>query len=260
IADIGSASSATAVSSAQTANANSPNAAAYANLVQTQIGGSAVIFITNTNGGFAGPVDAVDLNQAYGSAAAGNGATAAATNGTDVIPAGTIMFQRSDVSGTEQTVAAFVGAPYSTANALDASNALGENGNPAMLAAVQAEPATAKSIGFVDFGIGTNGGVPATGITVLPVTVNGVTYTLPATSAAKTSILDALKDQARGNAQDTTGGSAANYPQGLARPLFYITEGTPNSVIQNFIQYSMSPTAAASDIDPTGMFGITEFA
>ncbi len=127
-------------------------------------------------------------------------------------------------------------------------------------------------MGFLDWGYA-NG---ATGIRILDVsTAADDAHIVAATAAGANTyhataqnIKNALHDLTKGYAQDTTltsetAGYLTNYPSsttnGLVRGLYYLTEGTPTSVVHDYINYAMTPTAATNDIDPAGMFGITEF-
>jgi phosphate transport system substrate-binding protein len=250
IADIGATSTIHSITDAQTAN---PTDLRYTNLQYSQIGGSAVVWVTNTaTPGAVSPVAAADVKAAY---LEGVGATGtAAAHGS--INKGAVMLTREAGSGTLETAAtwAYGGAVTKAFPA----GAVGTVDNSGMLAAVQT---TANGVGFLDYGYS----VGASGITVLTVSdksSDGNTYTYTASS---TTVKNDLKDMYHNLAQDTTAGgptkaATGGYPLGLARGLYYVTEGTPSSVISDFINYARTPTAAANDFDKANVFGITEFA
>jgi phosphate transport system substrate-binding protein len=246
IADIGATSTIHSITDAQTAN---PLDQHYQNLQYTQIGGSAVVWCANSNAGVTGPLTAAIVLGAYNDASNATGISTAYTTGGATIPAGTIMETRESGSGTMETAGTWLNGGTVTKSLPGVIN----QGNEGMLATLQS---TTHAFGFLDYGYT----VGASGITAFTVSDNGAgsfqTYT-----ASATNIKNGLKDLFHGFKQDTTGGSAAkSYPLNLVRGYYYVTEGTPSSVVADFINFAKTPSAAAQDFDTTNSFGITEFA
>ena len=149
ISDIGAASSASTITGAQTANPNNP---AYQNLYYTMIGGRGVVFIQDASM-IADPsnvVSTADLNAAYLDASGNGGKTTAVT--TNLTHIGTTMEQREAGSGTMSTAFGWIGGSAKGNTSTGYNNLPTQNGNAAMLAAVQAGTSTAPVIGFVDAG------------------------------------------------------------------------------------------------------------
>ena len=241
ISDIGAASSASNILTAQTNNPSDPN---YQNLYYTQIGGRGVVFITNkatpavSPAAQTGGVHTADLVFAFTNANVLNGKTTAASTGGDVL-INTVVEQRESGSGTENTVNSYLGTSMPIANA--GTN----NGNAAELSLVQTTP---SALGYVDAGYAITGGVasttPASGIIILNVTDSSsgspVTYV-----PSHANIKNSLKDWYYQHAQDNTGGSAKNYPQGLVGGLYWITKGTAPTASTNGIVTTPGTSSAA---------------
>jgi phosphate transport system substrate-binding protein len=216
----------------------------YPNLQTFQIGGSAVMVVTNDLTGTSVTGATKDgLKELYTAAEDidMDGKLGWTDSDTDkIIDAGEIgddssgtvitIYQRSDVSGTEETLSKeYLGDESLISN----SYAKGVSGNPAMVTAVDAD--TGVAIGFVDFGF-----LDDTKIKSLTLD----TYT---TVPDTTAILNTLA------------GKADKWPSKLCRPLNYITNGQPSSVEKDFINFAKSP-AAVEYFEECGMFGITQFA
>lgn len=209
----------------------------YPDVETYQIGGSAVVFIVNDAATLA-PVPKAELADAFGA----NDAFGAVLAAGDVDTA----FQRSEASGTEDTVSEYLGTT------VDKNlNATGQVGNSGMLAAIKADTTTPFAIGFVDFGYAVDAsGAEVTGIDIVSVIDGPVTGSEPVNKA---NVLKALKANKAGTTQENT------YPHGLVRPLNYMIKGTPSSVVKNYITFCQSPGAVA-DFNEAGMFGLSEFA
>nr|QNO41800.1 hypothetical protein EABBNKNM_00015 [Methanosarcinales archaeon ANME-2c ERB4]QNO42724.1 hypothetical protein APGODIHH_00013 [Methanosarcinales archaeon ANME-2c ERB4] len=151
------------------------------------------------------------------------------TGGSGNLSAITKIFDRSEESGTEDTFCKWVG------NTTFHSSVEGKSGNAGVLKAVEDTP---NSIGFVDFGFA-DGSDDAEAINLY----DGKQY-----FATKDDIKDQLKDSNK----DT-------YPNKLARPLNYMTNGDPNSMEQAFITFAMSP-GAATYFEECGYFPVTSIA
>jgi phosphate transport system substrate-binding protein len=272
IADIGAVSSGSTITSAQTANANDP---IYQNLYFTQVGGRGVVFIQDASK-VADPTNVVsqnDLLSAYTDALGNKGVTTVADGNISFV--GTTMEQREAGSGTQGTAFKWIGGLVATNGS--ANTALTgcpiNNGNAAMLAAVQAGKASAPVVGFVDSGYAITGGVTsnttASGISIMGVVASSQTAAYVPTH---TNIKNALHDWYYANAQDTT---SVNYPQGLVGGLYWITKGSSpsaftgnrvttvgtsaaGSTITGFISFSKSPTEAAA-FNNVGMYSMYDF-
>lgn len=256
IVDIGSASKAV------------PSDDKYKNLQTYQIGGSAVVVIANKDNTISN-ITAGALNASYALANSDGKVAFTATAGTvTAVAAGTTttLYQRAEGSGTEETFSEFIGDatdgdhPFKTDKNLDTSNAVGATGNAGVLSAVAS---SSNGIGFVDYGYATSSDKVVDGVKILGVsaskeidgtsaTFTPVTSTGASTSTLKSEILASLKGTANFPTDVSTGGKQ------LSRPLNYITNGEPNSVVKNYILYAQSP-ASKSTINGVGMFSIVEF-
>lgn len=215
---------------------NAAEKSTYPDLNTYQIGGSAVVFITADAASIPNATKA-ELIAAYDTQTfSGNLATIDA------------CYQRSDSSGTEDTVSNYLLGSDSAMNSKTAVT--GQLGNAGMLAAVRADTTSPYKLGFVDLGYAIDStGAEVPGIDIIAV-IDGTVTGQPVTKA---KVLEALKHERAKTPQ------ADNYPQGLVRPLNYIVKGTPSSVVSNYINWCMSPGAVA-DFNEVGAFGITEFA
>jgi phosphate transport system substrate-binding protein len=192
-------------------------------LTVTQIGGSAVVVIAHKD--FA--ADNVTKTELYNFITAGTKAGNVSTADKFV--------QRAEDSGTEETFAQWV--TDKAKKSLDEYNTENANGNAGVLESVKSHT---NYIGFVDAGYALNDD----DVKVL----NIVGYD----STADSKILQALKD-------DKAGTTSTAYPNGLTRPLNYMTKtDAPNSIAQKFIDFAQSP-AAIDLFHEAGMYSILEF-
>ncbi len=266
IADIGAASSASTITTAQTANPNDPN---YQNLYYTMIGGRGVVFIQDASNK-ADPTNMVapaDLSAAYLDASTNSGKTTVADGNITFI--GTTMEQREAGSGTMSTAFGWIGGNAKGNTSTGFNNLQTQNGNYAMLAAVQAGTATAPQFGFVDAGYAFTGGVTSN-TTASGITVVGVEDSTGVYVPTHANIKAALKDWVKGSAQGT------NYPQKLTGGLYWITKATAptassngiittpgtssaSSVVGNLLNFAKSPTEATA-FNNAGMYSLYDFA
>jgi len=269
ISDIGASSSASTITGAQTVNPNDPN---YQNLYYTMIGGRGVVFIQDASN-TAVPTNVVsagDLNAAYVDASANSGKITS-THGNITYSVPVTMEQREAGSGTMFTAFGWIGSLAAKNASSGFANIASQNGNAAMLAAVQAGSSTSPVIGFVDAGYAFTGtvtsNVTATGISVMGV-VDGTQ--MAAYVPTHANIKAALKDWVKGNSQGT------NYPQKLTGGLYWITKGTAptvsvngiitapgtsaaSSVVNNLINFAKSPGEATA-FNNAGMYSLYDFA
>ncbi len=241
LADIGSTSDLSKVTSAQSS---------YPNLKTYQIGGSGVTWIAHTGTVTTGNISRSQLESLYNT-------TFTATNGASQV---TSVYHRADSSGTEETAAKWVTAKegtvqtsfsYATASAVKSAT-----GNAGILAAVQANTG---ALGFVDMGYAydANTGAVVSGIQVLNVSEDVVSTAGgadpdPAKTFATTKANILAEDKLVLNAN---GGSVSSttYPAGLAKGLWYITNGEPSAVVKNFITFSQS-NGASTAMHNAGVF------
>ncbi len=215
----------------------------YPDLIVHRIGGSGIVIIAHPD--FPGDIiQKDDLIRLYDNKSENTG-------GYPGIAEVRATVQRSDASGTEETIAQWLFGPTvknldSAGNAGDTSRSgkvevLSADGSMAVLNLVKATPG---SIGFVDFGfaeanpevkmlrIGTGSGdvFPGTGVQFGP------------------AIRDELSLQ---NGMDD------RYVEGLTRPLLYLTKGSPDKWEEAFILFAQSP-GAAKYYKEVGYFPIIE--
>ena len=138
----------------------------------------------------------------------------------------TKAYARAESSGTQDTFLEWLGITDVHGNVTRAT------GNAGVLAAVAGAN---DAIGFVDFGYAEG----AAGIEI-------VDLADPYGQATSDTILDAL------SGEDT-------YPNGLTRPLNYITNGNPSVIVKDYINFARSP-GAIDLFHEAGMFSISEFA
>lgn len=199
----------------------------YKNLMYTQIGGSAVVVIVND--GFANPnVAKADLLAAYTSTLS---STFATTANYGNITSGTILYTRGESSGTKDTFSEYISTDGKTKGLAD--NAKPIIGNDLLASTIKAQT-SGSHLGYADYGVAKAAGVKM-------ISVEGEEPT-------SKNILDTLKNPA----------STTTYPAGLTRGLYYITNGEPTPVVNNFINFAASP-GANKYFNQVGMFGVTEF-
>ena len=194
--------------------------AKYPNIVTHKIGGSAVVVIVNSGSSITNATKA-EINEIYvnGTASSGNLTTI------------TTVFKRSEESGTQDTFCGWIGNKTDKFH----DDVVGKTGNAGVLKAVEDTP---NSIGFVDFGFA-DGSDDVRAINLY----DGKQYFV-------------TKDNIKAQLKDST---ADTYPDKLARPLNYLTNGEPNSMEQAFITFAMSP-GATTYFEECGYFPVTEIA
>ena len=213
-------------------------------------------------------VSTADLSAAYLDASNNGGKTTTAT--LNITKVGTTMEQREAGSGTMSTAFGWIGGSAKGNASAGYNNLPTQNGNAAMLAAVQAGTSTAPVIGFVDAGYAFSGSVTsnvtASGISVMGVVDESRPAPYVPTHA---NIKAALKDWVKGNTQGT------NYPQNLP----VVSTGSPRelhpplqstvllqprvpaqqSVVSNLINFAKSPTEATA-FNNAGNYSLYDFA
>ena len=193
--------------------------AKYPNIVTHKIGGSAVVVIVNSASSITNATKA-EINEIYV-----NGTFSGNLSGL------TQAFKRSEESGTQDTFCRWIGNKTDKFH----DDVVGKTGNAGVLKAVEDTP---NSIGFVDFGFA-DGSDDVRAINLY----DGKQYFV-------------TKDNIKAQLKDST---ADTYPDKLARPLNYLTNGEPNSMEQAFITFAMSP-GATTYFEECGYFPVTEIA
>lgn len=195
-------------------------------LQKHQIGASAVVVIAN---GITGTTTKSQLDALYrGADASGHVTTAQLTTAGLTGASGANLYQRDESSGTEETFSKWVNG---SKTAIDKTNAIGATGNAGVLKAVEANP---NSIGFVDFGFAEDSSVTLINIGA------GTDKT-----TVKAEILKTLK------------GETSTFPEGLTRPLNYLTNGAPSTLEQSFIDFARQPAQDAL-FDEVGYFSMID--
>lgn len=212
----------------------------YPDLQSHQIGGSGVVFVVPA-GSSAVAIEKTAVEKLYNATEDSNndgifGWTD--SNSDNIIQAtevsgtgtGLTTYQRAEASGTEATVAKdYLGKAETY---IDSSKALGVSGNAGMKAAIAGGAANAR-FGFLDYGF------VDSSVKMLNIVEGSTTYT-----TSKDNIKAALK------------GDTTKYPDKLARPLLYITNGAPSSVVQNFITFAQSPASIKTLEEEVGVFHV----
>ncbi|MFZ2454992.1 MAG: substrate-binding domain-containing protein [Candidatus Altiarchaeia archaeon] len=211
----------------------------YPDLEEHLIGGSGVVFIASTACTDAANVSKNALKACYNSSI-GTDCKLQMLNGTDITPTIGNVYERSEDSGTEDTVAKYVGYQDGTTSQLKTLGSHGKsaNGNQGILDAVKT--ATTCVIGFVDYGI-------AAGES------NIIILNVENKKAEKENIKSTLKTM-----------TDDKYPAGLARQLYYVSNGAPSSLAQKYIDFVNTPASAgeaqADCWEETGYIAAWEFA
>jgi len=325
--DIGAASSSSAVYAAVTYITS--NSIQGVTINPTLIGGSGIVFITNTVGGhgafisdptpsacneFSSRAIFEMYNEPNGQFAINAGACATGildASGVVACGVGLNCFQtygRGDNSGTQDTVTGWLTG--STVSVYPYANSVGETGNAGLLSAVQACKAVASvgtfsgCVGFVDIGfakgapagvtcpsgwaagetcgvalpeatsfdatVATLAGTPAATVTVSPVPTATCTTTSDcflaagsSTSALESLIEGALSNYANINPTQTANPTTNVYPDSggsLARSFYYVTNGTPTPLEQEFLNYMTSPsTTTQAFFTNNGYYSVYQF-
>ena len=216
----------------------------YPDLKEYLIGGSAVIVVTNAASPLPAGLTKAQLKSAYENVNATGFVNYNAGTFSGTYTTGDTVFkvyQRQETSGTEETFARYIAYPDSSAAALpDACNAIQLKGNQIIADTIAGTTgngvAAPAALGFIDWGyyhaqptkfnaIVLDGGSPVTEAVVK--------------AAVKNTI---------------AGGTPTTFPKGLCRGLYYVTNGEPNPIVKNFIQFASSP-AGSELVDKAGMFG-----
>jgi phosphate transport system substrate-binding protein len=190
----------------------------FTDLVQTEIGYSAVVMIASPS--FAKDnVVAADVQTAYKNSTDG---TVAVTAGN--LTAGDTLYQRGEISGTEDCFAKYIGFQDSTTKQFpETCKAKTATGNANLYSAVVSS--TGKAVGFCDYGFVTD----KTRLVGLDTVKANVT---------DANIKQAIKDAKAGNTYTTP------FPTKLTRTLYYVTKGSPNTNSQSFIDFAKKPDSA----------------
>jgi len=228
-------------------------------LNQFKIGGSGIVVIAHTGTFASNNITAQSLIASYSDGTTSNSYK---LGGAGAIPqtvdaAVSQVDTRSDASGTADTFYKVLG--YSGQITPTASK--GFQGNEGILADVQA---TTGALGFVDMGyVGILSGVTPANIQILGIDDTGAAAVgVKASPVFQTAAKDFLPSAANlkaaaknlvNNGKATTG----DYP--LARGLYFLTNGEPNSVVNSYITYVQSPGAQA-DFQAAGMYSMADLA
>ena len=164
-------------------------------------------------------------------------------NGTAVVGTVTLeAVQRDDPSGTEETFAAWIGQQDATTKQLVSTDkATPKQGNQGISEYIAGYPvSTTKGvIGFVDIGFAAGG-------------VNGnaaVIAALQNGTAASTST------KGVGKTYDTASISNSNNGKGLARDLFFYSQGVPTGAVKAYLDY-ITGSDGQKDVQAAGFFSI----
>lgn len=216
-----------------------------------QIGGSGVAIIVDSASAITG-VTKAGLTECYAVATDGDGDSIIGWTDagvTGVIETGELadddgagprveitMYQRSESSGTEETVAKDYLGAYGGNFDSDVT-AKGASGNQGMLTAIAGGSAVDERLGFVDYGY-------------VDSTVN--VLTVDTKICDEDHILESLKG--------VPDSDTDSYVAKLARPLNYVVNGQPNSVVKNYIEFCQGPQGKEIiESDDVGMFGLLTF-
>ena len=207
------------------------------------LGGSAVVVILNNEGSVTN-VTKAELFNLYNNASTtgivqatidGNGLLTRDAAGTTYVK----VYQRQETSGTEETFAEYLG--YSS-KSLDGTGATTVIGNQGMFDTITGSSGAGTEsspyvLGFVDYGYWTDG-----------TTSNMDTPSIDSNKVSESNVKSAVKYTL---GMTTT---TPSYPASLARGLYYITNGNPNSVVKNYVLFAQSPEGSEL-INEAGMFG-----
>ncbi|SDF94439.1 phosphate ABC transporter substrate-binding protein, PhoT family [Methanolobus vulcani] len=209
----------------------------YPDLKTYTIGGSAVVAITNDAAASAALTKA-DLVTMYNAV---DDTTAIDTiAGLFSTPGDVTVYQRTEVSGTEETFATYL------TGASDVDDAVVDNGatyksvmknavgNAGVLAAVKG--ATTNTVGFVDYGFAKD--------------VSGVEIVDLGFTISDSNIKSAIKSKMAGE-------TSTAYDTDLCRPLNYVINGQPSTVVNNYLTFAMSP-GAIDIFHEAGYYAINE--
>ncbi|WP_321419484.1 substrate-binding domain-containing protein [uncultured Methanomethylovorans sp.] len=219
--------------------------AKYPELDQHTIGGSAVVVIEHGFAAVPAYVTKAELKALY------DGNTSTVTIGGINPAAGTLVYQRTEASGTEETFAGFLGLGSNVDSQIADTNTVLANaiGNDGVLKAIMGS--TGPAIGFVDYGYAKDAGA-----TMIPVDTDATgTGTYAPVPVNDANVKAGVKARLAGT--ETTATTSTTYPVELCRPLNYLTNGQPSSTVDNFVQFAMSP-GSLDYFHKAGYFGISE--
>lgn len=143
--------------------------------------------------------------------------------------------QRSDPSGTEETFAKWIGLTDANSQLSSPASVVGHQGNQGVRDAIAA---TANTIGFVDIGFAKGG-------------VNGNDKVIPATMGGFAASSD---NKGVGGKYDTAS-KITTTGKGLARDLFYYSQGVPTGVVKAYLDYMLTPDGQKS-VHDAGFFSV----
>lgn len=217
----------------------------YPNLQTFEIGACAACFIVNSKLALT-TADQKDLATAYGPGTT----TLSTTLGTGTGAPTVDVYGRESGSGTRAVVDSWLGSYGTTPGTSSLTEGAGvsaQSGNQLVESAVDGDQ---KGLGYVDYGftVGDNS-VTVLGLTTEDDVVgrqvlgHGGVAKASAITVAPGSINDALILK-----ELQTGGTAPGtyYPEGLLQPMYYITNGKPTSMENDYIKFCQSP--AGDDI------------
>jgi phosphate transport system substrate-binding protein len=218
--------------------------AKYPELNEHVIGGSAVVVIGKNLP--ATTVTKQELQMMYNA----TGGQTVTIGGQAV--SGLAVWQRTEASGTEETFAEFLGFGKNVDEAVDDGNTQQRNaiGNDGVLKAIK--ESTGPAIGFVDYGFAKEAG---SAITILQVDIDAAGTGYNPVAVTDSNVKTAIKARLAGTEQTTA--ASTTYPVELCRPLNYLTNGEPSSLVNNFVQFAMSP-GSIEYFHQAGYYGISE--
>ena len=224
VLDIGASSDLSKITTAQSAHADW-------DLRGYQIGASGVVFIASNEVGATLVENLTDATATTGGLAGMYKFGGDSVNLTGIAE----VWQRSDGSGTEETAAKALGLGSNLDAYAAVGNAKAAIGNAGVYAAIR--DSTKKSVGFVDMGyvFDSSGNV----IDPTKITVISIADPSGKMTTSRANILTAAKVKLA----DPVSGTSTAYPVSLARGLYYMTKGEPNSVVKNFITFAEAPTS-----------------
>jgi phosphate transport system substrate-binding protein len=194
--------------------------AKYPSIQTFTIGGSGVCVIVGTN--VNAPANGYTVNDLAVSYVTGQPVANLSSSGVKE------LYTRAESSGTADSFGTYLfgSANKSFIYANATNNLKTAQGNDGVLAAVQNDP---NGLAFVDFGF----------------TENAKSIGIPAVQDAAGTVYTVSSNNIKGGLNDYFANktSSAFYPLKMIRPLNYLTNGKPSSVIQDYINFAMSPNS-----------------
>ena len=194
--------------------------AKYPNIKTFTIGGSGVCVITGTN--VNPPANGYTVNDLKLSYVSGQPVANLSSSGVKE------LYTRAESSGTADSFGTYLfGSANKSFIYANASNNLKTaQGNDGILAAIQGDP---NGLAYVDFGF----------------TENANNIKIPAVQDAAGTVYLVSSNNIKGGLKDYFANqtSSASYPIKMVRPLNYLTNGNPTPVIQDYINFAMSPNS-----------------